>query len=83
MIIENTFDQFIELLKEAHEFRKHSHPELGFDKCLRCYEYKKIPYSLKICDLCQEQLKESFSEDYERARLENMRLYDLENKKEF
>ena len=79
MKIKNSFDELIEILKKAHDFRKIPHPELGWDKCIRCYEHKKIPYPLKLCDLCQEQLKENFPEVYEKSRLENIRLYDLKN----
>ncbi|HNX03516.1 MAG TPA: hypothetical protein PLE33_08690 [Candidatus Cloacimonas sp.] len=67
--------EWVQFLRDAHEYKKHPHSD-NPDKCIRCYEYKWIPYSLKLCDLCQEQLKESYPEVYEQSRLENIRRYD-------
>lgn len=67
--------KWVQLLKEAHEYKKHPHTD-NPDKCLRCYEYKWIPYPLKLCNECRETLKENFPETYEQSKLKNMELYD-------
>lgn len=69
------------LLKEAHEYKKHPHED-NPDKCIRCYEYKFIRYALKLCDKCQDELRINFPEKYEESRLENMRLFDEQLKRE-
>ncbi len=67
-------DEWVRLLKEAHEI--HKHPFSGADKCIRCYEYKKIPYLIKLCDTCMDILKTDYPEIYEETRQENIRLFD-------
>ena len=78
-MIDPLLEKFVELMRDAHEYRKSPHSD-NPNRCERCREYVWINTPLKLCNKCQDQLKENYPEVYEQARLENMRLYDESRK---